>query len=95
MFFNTPGEPTKLKKAVYYSASIILGLLLSLIVHAIIEIKYLAMANSQGWEVNFYFGCALLAWLQVLFWLAGAVGGYFLGSWWWRKLYIERVWEKK
>lgn len=95
MFFNTPGKPTKLKKAVYLAASVILGLLLSLIAHAVIEMKYLAMANSQGLVVNFYNGCALPLWLQILIWLAGASGGYFLGSWWWRKLYVERVWEKK
>ncbi|MDD4901380.1 MAG: hypothetical protein PHS62_04775 [Patescibacteria group bacterium] len=95
MFFNTPGKPTNLKKAVYLAASVILGLLLGLIAHAAIEMKYLALADSRGWAVNFYYGCALPIWLQILIWLAGVVGGYFLGSWWWRKLYVERVWEKK
>ncbi|MDO8668464.1 MAG: hypothetical protein Q7K35_05260 [bacterium] len=95
MFFNTPGKPTKFKKAVYLMASIILGLMLSLIAHAIIEIKYLILADKLGLAVNFYYGCVLPIWLQISLWLVGVVGGYFLGSWWWRKLYVERVWEKK
>lgn len=95
MFFNKPGKPTELKKAVYLTASIILGLLLSFLAHVFIEVKYLALADSRGLAVNFYYGCALPLWLQALLWFLGAIGGYFLGAWWWRKLYIERAWAGK
>ncbi|MFH1822170.1 MAG: hypothetical protein ABH830_00545 [Patescibacteria group bacterium] len=95
MFFNHPGKPTKLKKAAYLTAAIILGLLLSLIAHALIEINYLGRAFTQGQAVTFYGGCALPFWLQYALWIAGAIGGYFLGRFWWQKLYIEKVWEKK
>lgn len=95
MFFNAPEKPTKLKKTIYLSASVILGLLLSFIVHALIEISYLNWASRQEIVVPFYCGCALPPVIQVALLLAGAIGGFFLGRFWWRKVYIERVWAKK
>lgn len=95
MFFNSPGNPTKLKQAVYLIASVILGLLLSLLAHAIIEINYLNWAEAQGRVVSFYNGCALPPLFQAGLWLVGGLGGFFLGRFWWRKIYIERVWMKK
>lgn len=95
MFFNSPGAPTSAKKAIYLLASIILGLLLSFLVHAFIEIKYLNWMEEQGRAVSFYGGCALAPWLQIALWLIGTLGGYFLGRWWWRMVYIDRVWIKK
>jgi len=94
MFLKAPGKPTKIKKAVYLLASIILGLLLSLIAHALIEMSYLYWTLSQNRVVNFYGGCALPYWLQAALWVLGGVGGFFLGRFWWRKVYIERVWAK-
>jgi MFS family permease len=70
-------------------------LLLSFLIHAFIEIKYLSWAEEQGRAVSFYGGCALAPWLQIALWLFGALGGYFLGRWWWRIVYIDRAWEKK
>jgi hypothetical protein len=95
MFFNTPGKATPLKKAVYLSASVILGLLLSFLMHTWIEIKYLELAAEQGRVVVFYGACALSPLLQGGLWLLGAIGGYFLGRWWWKIVYIDRVWEKR
>jgi len=95
MFFNAPTNPTRLKKAVYLAASTILGILLSLIAHAIIEINYLNWALSQGKSVTFYGGCALAPTLRISLLLLGVLGGFFLGRFWWRKVYIERVWAKK
>ncbi len=37
MFFNAPGNPTKLKQAVYLIAATVLGVLLSFLAHAFIE----------------------------------------------------------
>ncbi len=95
MFFNEPKNPSRLKKAVYLSAATILGILLSFIAHAIIEINYLNWAQSRGRAVAFYGGCALPPWLQAALLAIGAIGGLFLGRFWWWKVYIERVWAKK
>jgi H+/Cl- antiporter ClcA len=94
MFFNAPGKPTQLKKAVYLSASVVLGLLLSFFAHALIEINYLHRVSSQGQVAPFYGGCALSPELQAALWVLGALGGFFLGRFWWRKIYIEKVWMK-
>lgn len=95
MFFNGPGQPTKLKKVIYLITSTILGFFLSLIGHALIEINYLDWALSQGRLVHFYSGCALPPVLQAALWIIGGVGGFLLGHFWWRKVYIERVWAQK
>ncbi|HEY4495913.1 MAG TPA: hypothetical protein VJC04_00955 [Candidatus Paceibacterota bacterium] len=95
MFFNTPGKPSKLKKTIYLIATAILGIILSFVVHAIIEITYLSLASGQGQTVHFYGGCALLPIIQIGLLLFGVVGGIYLGNYWWRKVYIERCWVKK
>lgn len=95
MFFNAPGKPTRLKKVVYLSGFIILGLLLSFIAHALIEINYLQWMLNQGRVAPFYGGCALPPVLQTALWMLGAIGGFFLGRFCWQKVYIERSWEKK
>lgn len=94
MLFNPPGKPGKMKKAVYLFASTILGVILSFIAHGLIEIGYLKWAESQGRTVPFYGGCALLPVVQIGILAAGLVGGFFLGRFWWEKIYIERVWAK-
>ncbi|MFH0955760.1 MAG: hypothetical protein V1801_00910 [Candidatus Falkowbacteria bacterium] len=95
MFFNAPGNPTSLKRRVYLFAATILGLLLSFIAHALIEIKYLRFALDNSWLVSFYNSCALPPVFSIALLVLGAVGGFFLGRFWWRKVYIERVWVKK
>ncbi|MCX6792812.1 MAG: hypothetical protein NTY12_02205 [Candidatus Falkowbacteria bacterium] len=95
MFFDKPGKPTKLKKVVYLTASVVLGLLLSLILHALIEINYLHWALSQNHDVRYYGGCALPPLLQGILWILGAVGGFFMGKSWWRIVYVDRKWAKK
>jgi hypothetical protein len=95
MRFKAPGKPSPLKKTVYLLATTILGVLLSLIAHALIEIDYLNRAFNQGRAVTFYGGCALPPVLSIALLVMGAVGGFFLGRFWWRKVYIERVWAKK
>jgi hypothetical protein len=95
MYLNVPKNPSKLKKTVYLVASTILGVLLSFLAHALIEIKYLHWLENQSKAVTFYHGCAFLPVIQIAFVALGAVGGFFLGRFWWRKIYIERVWAKK
>ena len=95
MFLPNPGQPTKLKEGIYLVASTFLGIFLSLIAHALTEMAYMRTILNQGQLVKFYGGCALHPVLQVFFLTAGVVGGFFLGRFWWRKVYIERVWARK
>ncbi|MFA6215109.1 MAG: hypothetical protein WC768_00900 [Patescibacteria group bacterium] len=90
MFFGSPKNPTKFKHAVYLIAATILGILLSFIIHALIEINYLGWTEKQGIAVTFYHGCALLPIIQIGLWLFGAIGGFLLGRVWWRLVYVER-----
>jgi len=95
MFFDTSGKSSKLKKAVYVVAWTILGVLLSFIAHGVIEIKYLNRAESQGQITPFYGGCTLKPELQIALLVAGAVGGFLLGLFFWQKVYVDRFRIKK
>lgn len=95
MPFITPGKPTLFKKIIYFTATTVLGVLLSFIAHAFIEISYLRQIQSQGRVPVFYGSCALPPALQIGLVLVGAVGGFFLGRYWWRLVYIEKFWAKK
>ena len=95
MFFKYPGPPTKLKKIIYLIASTILGFFLSLIAHALIEMNYINGVLSRGELVKFYGGCALLPIVQAVILILGLLSGYFVGRFWWKKIYIERVWWNK
>jgi hypothetical protein len=94
MFFNAPTDATKVKHVVYLAAATVLGLLLSFLAHALIEMQYLAWAESTGRVVTFNSSCALHPALQAALWLGGAIGGFFVGRLWWRMVYIDRVWAK-
>lgn len=94
MIFHGPGKATKLKKIVYLFSFIILGLLLSFNLHTLLEITYLNWISSQGQVAQFYGGCALHPLIQGFIWLLGIVSGYFSGSFFWQKLYVERRWGK-
>ncbi len=93
MFFNAPKNPTKLKHVVYLISATILGVLLSFIAHALIEMAYLSWAYKNNYAVTFYGGCALPWELQIGLVLAGIVGGFLLGRWWWRLVYVEKKYE--
>lgn len=90
MFFNEPGKPSKQKRAIYLTVSAILGILLGIIASGMIEMKYLSLTIDPFNE-----GYAQLQLLQGMFLLSGATLGFFVGKFWWRKIYIERVWLKK
>lgn len=77
-----------LKHVIYLITATFLGLVLSFIAHAVIEMGYLHWANSQGLLVPFYGGCALTPELQAGIWVVGGVGGFLLGRWGWQKVYL-------
>lgn len=93
--FRDAKNPTKLKKIVYLFATTFLGVLLSFLVHAIIEMSYLSWAWKNNYAVTFYGGCALHPMLQSVIWILGVVGGFLLGCFWWQKVYIDKMWSKK
>ena len=82
-----------LNKTFYIALTIVLGLILSFLLHAVIEIFY----------INYFLGknillkpsaltskCYLPSALQIFLLLAGFLGGYFLGKFWWKKVYGEK-----
>ncbi|MFH0853545.1 MAG: hypothetical protein V1853_04010 [bacterium] len=93
MFHRTRPIPTKSKHVVYLISATVLGVILSCIVHAIIETLYLNSVKAG--EITRYQGCSLHPVIQVGLPILGAVGGLFLGRFWWKIVYIEQSWRKK
>ncbi len=94
MLLSAPPNPTAKKRITYLVVCVILGILLSLLVHAGIEALYLTWATSAGKAVVWYGGCALHPMLQFVLVLGGALSGFFLGRFWWRVVYVDRRWAK-
>ncbi|EKD46187.1 MAG: hypothetical protein ACD_68C00112G0003 [uncultured bacterium] len=95
MFLKDNLKPTKAKHIFYLVFTTVLGVLLSMFIHAGIEMWYLSWSDKFGKIVIWYGGCALHPVVQIGLWLIGAVGGFLLGITWWRKIYIEKIWSKK
>ncbi len=75
-----------------------LGLLLSFMIHAAIEIWYINRLLATGrppQPSSLVHNCFLPSSLQIILLLAGLVGGYFLGRIWWRIIYIEHRGRKR
>lgn len=80
------------KKTTYIILTMILGLILSFLVHAGIEIFYINNLLSKGLSPepsSLTHQCYLPSSLQIILLLAGLLGGYFLGRIWWRIVYVE------
>lgn len=88
-------KPTKFKKVAYLSASTLLGLILSINAHAFLEINYINSVIKQGQVIRFYGGCALPPAIQITIILIGLIFGFLFGHYWWQKIYIERIFEKR
>ena len=90
-----------LKRKIYVSLTIFLGIMLSFIMYALLEwiIIKRALAKEHIITGTYFLGvswCALSVWIQYTFLLLGLVGGYFLGQVWWIMVYIEkRHWRFK
>lgn len=81
----------KTKKVIYITLATILGILLSFILHAVIEILVLNNSNEIIWYTHFGRGlCALHPTISYGLWLMGIIGGFLLGRIWWRIVYIEK-----
>jgi prepilin-type N-terminal cleavage/methylation domain-containing protein len=85
-----------MKRTIYILLAAMLGILLSFIVHALIEIGVISLLTSNFEKYGLGFSWASWFWIHsvstVILFVLGAVGGYFLGARWWRIVYIEKRW---
>jgi hypothetical protein len=83
----------KMKKLFYVSLWVILGLILSFILHASIEIIYLKWAEKNNIAVDWILNhsCALPWWLVILLPSLGIIFGLWFGLIAYRKIYVEKV----
>lgn len=95
MFIKDVGNPSRAKRVIYLIAATVMGVLLSIIVHAFIEMGFLRWAENQNLAVPFYCGCALPLGLQIVILALGAAGGFLVGRVWYRKIYVDRTWMRK
>ncbi len=84
-----------MKKLAYVVLAVILGIILSFIIHGIIEMIYLNWAEKNNilikWAV--VWGdktCALPLWLIWLLPVIGIAFGLWLGFWGWKKIYQNK-----
>lgn len=81
----------KQKRRVYVFLTIILGVILSYIVHGAIEIIYLKTVEDVTWYMHWGFApCSLPPLVAYMLPVIGIVGGYFLGKFWWQLVYVEK-----
>jgi len=91
----------QIKRIVYLLAAAMLGFLLQLIAHALIEMWYinLLLGDFDRWSFGFSWGhlWQIHHALSLILAIVGIAGGYILGITWWRIIYIEnrRWWRKR
>lgn len=83
------------KKILYIILITVLGIMLSYLAHATLEIsalrKYISSGAGIEWHSHFGIGqCALSPFVQYGLFAFGLVGGILLGFNWWRIVYIEK-----
>jgi len=86
-----------IKKISYIILAMLLGVLLSFVAHAVIEIFYINSLLEKGISPepsSLTDKCFLPSWLQITLLLAGLIGGYLLGCFWFRSAYIKRKQDK-
>ena len=84
-----------LKKAVYLGLTVVLVGLLMVILHSFLELWYFnAIYDASGIfplkEYFLPFSSYLPPVVPIFLLIVSIVGGYFLGQWWWRIVYIEK-----
>lgn len=83
-----------MKKAIYIFATMVLGVLLSFLLHAAIEITTINLLMKDF--AKYGLGLSWPTWLMIhsigtaILLLAGVVFGYFIGQRWWKYVYVEK-----
>lgn len=104
MFLHADPKPTPTKHVIYLCCTVVLGIMVSFVVHVGLESIILGLAKDYTtsgvfptWYTAFGIidgGCVLHPVIQWALLLGGAVGGFFLGRYWWKYVYIERRWAQ-
>lgn len=99
MFFRPRHNPPAWYRPIYLTLSTTLGIVLSYGLHAVVELWWLWYAQRKNipitWTNHFGKGaCALPPVVQYGLLALGMIGGFFLGKFWWRWVYVERRWLK-
>jgi len=82
------------KKAFYLFCCVILGILLSFILHVIIELPIIFIMVSD--MSRYSFGLSWNEWMAIhwvftaLMMVAGIVFGYWIGKRWWQYIYVDK-----
>jgi hypothetical protein len=81
-----------MKKIIYIILWVLLGLLISFILHAIIELLYLKFTNPVNLHWTKVFGgvCALPFWLIYLLPILGLIFGIWAGFFFWQVVYVKQ-----
>lgn len=80
-----------MKKTIYIILSTIFGLLLSLLIHAGIEMYFLNWTDKNNYQIIWTRGvCALPLWLIILLTGAGIAFGIWFGFVAWNKIYAKK-----
>lgn len=88
------------KRPLYLALTTLLGVMVSYVLHALIEVGYLSAAETRGWDVRWtmHLGlglCSLPVVVQYTLLVAGLLGGFLIGRVWWRWVYVERRWDRR
>ncbi len=101
MFSHTPPNPTPTKKVIYLISWTVLGALLGILARILLELRYLNWIQHSNWAqenstaIIFYNGSVLHPALGAGLFIAGALLGFFLGRFFWQKIYVEQIYWKK
>lgn len=82
-----------IKRAIYISGFVVLGILVNFLVHATVEIWYInrLLADFNRYSLGFSWD----EWVKIhnvgaiVLFVLGAAGGYGQGKYWWRIIYVE------
>ena len=81
-----------MKKTIYIISWVVLGLILSFILHAGIEMLYIKYVNPADlkWVTVFGGSCFLPVWLIYLLPILGIIFGLWAGIFFWKMVYTRR-----
>lgn len=75
------------KKIIYIALSVFLGFLLSIIFHSVLEIYLINQSQDLSASELLGHSCYLPDYLNIGLTVFGLIAGFFLGRYWWKKVY--------